>query len=321
MKERNISLDYMKAFAIFLVVLGHLLNIADSKENLIRELIWSVHMPIFFFVSGMLIHRKLESWETIKIFICKKIRLLIPLIVFGGGYTLYCKSTFHDFFFQWEKNGYWFLWVLFEMFLIYSLTNLVLIKNTKTIIEVVILLIPMFGCMILRKYSDTLIGGILNFLNLYNYCFMLIGIFIARYKLYKYVLNDLSLSIFIIIYLLGLFSKIDALNIPMKICGILFLYGTMTHITKRINRDNKKWSRDIILFIGESSLYIYVLHYFVFFGITKVPEPFYRIIFSTVAYYLPLYSLISLFIIAACLIAATVINQNKYLKLFLFGCK
>lgn len=46
-------IDWGKAFAIYLVVLGHLLS-ETGVEGKIHDFIYLFHMPFFFFISGLL---------------------------------------------------------------------------------------------------------------------------------------------------------------------------------------------------------------------------------------------------------------------------
>ena len=70
--------DNLKGFAILLIVFGHLCFIYD-KNNLVyllRNFVYLVHLPIFFFVSGYF--SKIGPNEPIKAFK----RLLVPYILF-----------------------------------------------------------------------------------------------------------------------------------------------------------------------------------------------------------------------------------------------
>lgn len=49
MEDRISYLDILKGFGIFFVIFGHITHI-----NILREYIWNFHMPLFFFVSGLL---------------------------------------------------------------------------------------------------------------------------------------------------------------------------------------------------------------------------------------------------------------------------
>lgn len=49
MNNRISYLDIFKGFGIFFVVFGHVTHIGA-----LRDYIWNFHMPLFFFVSGLL---------------------------------------------------------------------------------------------------------------------------------------------------------------------------------------------------------------------------------------------------------------------------
>lgn len=51
METRNTRIDIMKGIAIYMVVVGHLL---DSQGEILRVLITTCHMPVFFCISGIL---------------------------------------------------------------------------------------------------------------------------------------------------------------------------------------------------------------------------------------------------------------------------
>lgn len=56
-ERRNQQLDIVKGFAIVLVVLGHAIQYTyrDFDNLFVFRLIYSFHMPLFMFVSGMLV--------------------------------------------------------------------------------------------------------------------------------------------------------------------------------------------------------------------------------------------------------------------------
>lgn len=70
------DLDILRGIAIFLVVFGHITHTAE-----IRNYIWSFHIPIFFFISGLLFTP--SKYENFKFFLKYKIKsLVIPYIIF-----------------------------------------------------------------------------------------------------------------------------------------------------------------------------------------------------------------------------------------------
>lgn len=50
-KERLHWLDYSKTIGMYLVVLGHVIK---DNTQLLKGIIYSFHMPLFFFLSGFL---------------------------------------------------------------------------------------------------------------------------------------------------------------------------------------------------------------------------------------------------------------------------
>ena len=54
MQNRIVYIDALRGFAILLVIVGHLIqfNYSSGIENPIFNIIYSFHMPLFFFISG-----------------------------------------------------------------------------------------------------------------------------------------------------------------------------------------------------------------------------------------------------------------------------
>lgn len=223
MENRILCLDYMKALAIFFVVLGHLIDGVDSETNPFRIFIYSLHMPLFFIVSGFLSSKKITSVGNLGKWYLRKMRLLIPFFVFSVGDVLILGSSW-DAFLGWNKYGLWFLWTLFLYDTIYAITQLVLISNKNKKLDLIGLIAPVLVCIALRRYDDTLLGGIFNFMQLYNYAFFILGVIVVRYGLQKYILDERIQFLMLLMYIVGLTTGIAALNIPMKACGILLVY-------------------------------------------------------------------------------------------------
>ena len=75
MKKRVEWIDSLRGLAMFLVILGHSFYIRNNK---IRNYLYSFHMPLFFFISGLTTKRKDISFIE---FIKKKAKnLLLPYL-------------------------------------------------------------------------------------------------------------------------------------------------------------------------------------------------------------------------------------------------
>lgn len=101
MNNRISYLDIFKGFGIFFVVFGHVTHI-----GVLRDYIWNFHMPLFFFVSGLLYKPNLKF----KDFLLRRVKsIYIPYIFFflvtfcywllierhvrGGEYSIWHQLT------------------------------------------------------------------------------------------------------------------------------------------------------------------------------------------------------------------------------------
>lgn len=89
MQNRNIYLDNVKVVLVFLVVLGHFININRSIPIVggISNIIYSFHMPLFIFLSGYF-SKKVKSQRSIEI-----TKVLYTYIVFELIHFLFTSVT------------------------------------------------------------------------------------------------------------------------------------------------------------------------------------------------------------------------------------
>lgn len=75
--QRDYSLDILKGIGILFVVFGHVTRIWP-----LHTYIWGFHMPLFFFVSGLLFDR--ERYGDFKVFLKSRVRrLILPYFFFS----------------------------------------------------------------------------------------------------------------------------------------------------------------------------------------------------------------------------------------------
>lgn len=95
--QREYRYDNIKAFLIFCVVFGHMIE--GSRHEMIRmlyTLIYSFHMPLFVFLSGMF--ARFDPTKIVR-------RLLLPYVVFNVIYSAGFTLT----------TPFWILWYLLSM--------------------------------------------------------------------------------------------------------------------------------------------------------------------------------------------------------------
>lgn len=136
MKERDHSIDVLRGLAILLVVLGH-----STRIGWLHSYIWSFHMPLFFFISGILF--KPEKYPNFLPFVKSRLRsIMLPyaffyLICFGywalverymRGSDVSVLNQFLGLFYGTHDSNYnvfngplWFLPALFSMEMLYWL--------------------------------------------------------------------------------------------------------------------------------------------------------------------------------------------------------
>lgn len=118
MNERIQKWDNVKFILIFLVVLGHVCDHYVKESALVRTMwicIYSFHMPLFFFISGLFSKRKVDEKQYVRIFtyfalyVVSQMLLLLSKMFFANQYSVELLNT---------KDAPWFIFVLFFYYLI-----------------------------------------------------------------------------------------------------------------------------------------------------------------------------------------------------------
>lgn len=158
--QRLIFLDIAKAICIILVVIGHY-HPENSPEwyTMVREFIYSFHMPLFMFASGYIYIATKREHETYKGFIVKKVkRLMVPylvtsilvislkLITQGDAYVAnpVTLSSYAKMFYLPEAGAFlWFIWALWWMFVVVPLFKTPKSRLALFVISIVLAYLPL----------------------------------------------------------------------------------------------------------------------------------------------------------------------------------
>ena len=109
--------DHLKGFAILLVVMSHVIGKTLGYDHIfLLNVITSFYMPLFMFLSGLCCRKKNNLLYNI---IKKMKRLLVPFVLFGLLRCFFINENWIHLFDTELKVGYWFLFVLFVIFVIY----------------------------------------------------------------------------------------------------------------------------------------------------------------------------------------------------------
>lgn len=269
-------IDYLKAFACFLVVIGHLIQSLQKANidnhivitNFINWFIYLFHMPLFMCMSGFLYckTKKEFSKKNYKEFVVKKsTNLLIPYFTFYllylGINIMFSKSVN-------DPKGineligiinnpmppYWFLYALLSIFIIIPLIEKLLKNNEKRV----------FGVLVICKIISVFLTSGIYFIDsfMWNAIYFYLGIFIndnkkENNKIKMNLMNIALVLIYIIVALVLYNSKYFTNDIILKLTNILFAISGVficINIFKDIN--NSK----ILDTFKKYTFQIYLLH-------------------------------------------------------------
>ena len=105
---RDFRMDNLKGLLIFLVVLGHLLElVAGAGSVWLYRVIYSFHMPAFVFCSGYFAR---FSWKKLG-------KIALPYCLFQVLYVLFLRVAFGAVHSHPVTTPYWLMWYLFSMML------------------------------------------------------------------------------------------------------------------------------------------------------------------------------------------------------------
>lgn len=290
-KERNLTLDYLKAFAIILVVLGHCIQDGLGRPNnevfddFLMRLIYCFHVPLFMMISGYLFGFSVKNHSFKDNLLGKLKSLLVPVAIWAIPVTfidviIYSPERLNpwDFFKSYINEfigQFWFLWAV----LLCSFIVLIVNRFFKDSIIVYLLT---FGL-------TFVIPNIIIVDELYRFMFPLfvIAYFINKYNIIKnlstkrvYIITLISLIAFVgllffynresYIYISGhsLIGKqnwphqllVDLYRIIIGLFGSAFFWGLFSIISPHI----KEPISGVLSWIGANTIGIYIISQLIF---------------------------------------------------------
>lgn len=276
MQKRDYSLDILRGFAILLVIFGHIQRFGGA----VTDYIWSFHLPLFFFISGMLFVP--DKYESFKDFLKSKlVSIILPYIFFylisyfywilierhmrGGDvsplqYLLGLPYGTYDVRFNDFNGSLWFLPALFSVEVIYYF-----VQKLKSSINIILSLIVLFFAG--YAFSDLLrnlpwgINAAMLSVVFYGlgHLFVQSGLYNRTIKLDAWKKCLLAVAMLIIHIMLLPFTGVDLCIvridhpfafIPVALIGI----ATFLNVAQLLGRNA------ILEWIGGSSLVIFAFH-------------------------------------------------------------
>ena len=341
MKQRIFTFDALKCFAIYLVIYGHciqhLRDNGDVKDDLVFQLIYSFHMPLFMMVSGYF------SYSSYNIpfvpFLAKKSKqLILPWLTGVAIMALLMvlnTTSVNDMGGGKIKHLFWNFWFLRSLFLCYIYSY----------ISAKLFQIDSFRFCVLGLFLSALLGvGSTSYL----YFFFLLGLR-ARDRLSRKQDNQVKFSIlfllvwfslFVLLYMLG-YKKPLSLNLlniylgkyssnsseflilpvwlVMASCGCLGIYKIMQSAEGLENLKNRRLAKlkGIVSKIGQKTLQIYILQVFLLETLIAKYLSFDTV--NTIFFDCVVAPIMSFFILFICYWSCIILEKNVFISKYLFG--
>lgn len=332
-------IDAMRGFTMILVVLNHVagfcLNIDGSIPSL-NTYFYEFRMPLFFFVSGFVLYKASITWNFLHTFNFLKKKFPIQIIstcIFFLAFTYTFGESFRDNLWSDSKGGYWFTFVLFEYFILYSLIRLLALKlggwkedvlALSAGLAVFILTIPSITAKI-PVGEDVL--GLLCFKHWCYFVFFIIGTIVKKhFETFQHLIDGRILLTVCLALFFGLnifreeviASHYSLFRITTAISGIIIIFSFFRSRSNLFS--NQTVLGKALCYTGRRTLDIYFLHYFLLpRQLSEVLDTFHLHPMPVLEFFTS--TIISILIIAVCLLISNVLRLSPVLARILFGVK
>lgn len=275
MNGRIESLDAVKGFAIFAVVVGHVIaSFYVSWSDTLRDtpvamywwrLIYSFHMPLMMFLSGYLfLSSRVQRDNIIHVWWHKIQPLLWPFLFMGIVFFLLSGS----------KDSYWYLRTLGEFItiqLIYEYARRKFNLSWKSDLMLFLIAWYIVYYLLVKCYRIPYFN---RFFDLEHFQLLWVyfcaGVFFKRYSLFKLLSFSQSESVFFLLYVIYNIYTIGYgkwVSLWISQLAVLCLIISIFYAFSRYN--TKSYLMKFLSYMGKHTLEIYLLH---FFFVMKLPK-------------------------------------------------
>ncbi|BCL73202.1 acyltransferase/acetyltransferase [Vibrio nigripulchritudo] len=273
MENRTNWVDHAKGIGIILVVYGHVarglqnagIEMSPTHFSLIDSVIYSFHMPLFFFLSGLFFYQSFEKRGSKRLIFSKIDTIFYPYILWSilqGGIEAVLSNytngnvTFSEVFaLLWEPRAqFWFLYALFLVFVVSAFIYSFVARSLTAIL---------FVGTALNYVFNTLLPDVqlLNYLY-QNLVYFFFGIAFSVYSRESVFTRPQFLLISFVTFvalqagyhgILGMnYSQRGLLSLILAISSIVFVVSLSMVLEKR----SLRW----LSYIGSASMGIYLMH-------------------------------------------------------------
>ena len=342
LKKRLRYIDAMRGLAILLVVFSHVTNayvkmpITNPSFSGVYYMMTMFRMPLFFFVSGFFAFRMAEcwTWPTVRRVMTKKVQAqIIGLAVFSFLYGALMRGwKFH---FLWTSNPYWFTISLFEMFVIYLSTALIVRRTRSNIPLYVLLVVSFIAPFVFNYFTNGLklprwVVEIQTWHTLNYWPYFMMGIFARRFESFTWKVIDnqyfkalMIVGFFSLVFFYGCWHKYslewDFVMTAMRFSGLMSILIAFRSYRDWFDKGTPL--SNCMSFVGSRTLDIYYLHYFFIPNLSFMKGFLSTGAGNNILAMLTVGLVISSLVVALCLLVSAVLRSSPFLSSWLFGAK
>lgn len=319
----------MRGFTMILVVFSHIIVFILSQESTVNNIFIKFRMPLFFFISGIMSYSKYDKPLIYRRIYNRFFGQLLPTIILLILYSVTFNIPLEKSFFSDFKSGYWFTIVIVEAFLFYLSVVLCfnkfnIAKHSQAIILIFFMALSggiSFFCSLFQINNELM--GLFSVNLLMQYLpFYLLGILSKMYmSIFERLINNgVVVGIVIVLFVALSDVRFVASGKTNAVLGIILVYAIF-YKYQNVFSNNTIIGRQLIL-IGNNTLEIYLLHYFVVNSMRGLSEFLNKeLIFSSWLSELLFPLVLSLVVVYVCFLVINIIKISPQLYKLLFGFK
>lgn len=257
--KKILFINFLKGIGILFVIIGHSIQYTDKSfsDNIIYDLIYKFHMPLFFFIAGTNTKHIYFFKELLQNIRSRINRILYPYFIWT--FIFYGLIKYFSFFgfkilFQFNFAILWFFPVLF--FISFFSLLVIYFYNNRYFFCIFLLILFFLS---LNYFDEFWIKSISYYLIFFLLGFKFKKLLISDFRI-KILHLFLLITLFIILNYLFLFFSYN--SIFLILLKIIFLFTIIIILKFLFDRFN---SFKFICNLGEITLEVYILHIFLIF--------------------------------------------------------
>ena len=271
-------IDALRGLAMLMVVYSHLLtfSMGGITPSLVGQFMNELMLPLFFFISGFCMFKSnfvltLKGWG--RQVVAKTQAILIPTVVMFALFMLYSQNDMLFYLFRYDKSGYWFTWVLFQIVLTFLFFEVVASHFQQQVVKFLVRILPLFLFLIFSRVVgyESQAAVLFEWVKVKEfYLYFLIGYYTHCWS--PYILHFLNRDwANASLLILSVLSYLIIGGGKSLIFCLILLYFLSSRLNERYTLTAYTPFR-VLNNIGKNTLQIYFLHFYLLFVIPILPE-------------------------------------------------